>query len=109
MRREDALARAIKALRHRLSRFSAASRRSNASLDFETLLPGVPDSARPLTDARHGLSTLLDDGARRLREMSEGVRLFQTLSRLPAPLRRPGPQPRVAVGLPPFADSNTGS
>lgn len=52
MCRADGLRREVAALRHRLSRLSAASRRSNASFDFDTVLQGVLDSARSLTSAR---------------------------------------------------------
>ena len=52
--------REIGALRERLSRLSAASRRINESLDFDQVLQGVLDSARGLTGAHHGVMTLLD-------------------------------------------------
>ena len=48
------------ALRDRLSRLSQASLRINESLDFDTVLQGVLDSARSLTGARYGVITLLD-------------------------------------------------
>ena len=125
MRREDELRREIEALRHRLSRLSAASLRINASLDFDTVLQGVLDSARSLTGARYGVITLLDDAARlqdilfsgmtarearRFQELLDGVQFLDYLSRLPAPLRLrdlfghlrslglPAFQPSVAVG-----------
>ena len=59
------LARENQALRQRLSRLSEASLRINESLDFETVLQGVLDSARSLTGARYGVITLLDDAGRR--------------------------------------------
>ena len=62
MSREDELRREVEALRHRLSRLSAASLRINASLDFDTVLQGVLDSARSLTGARYGVLTLDDAG-----------------------------------------------
>ena len=49
------------ALRERLSRLSEASLRINESLDFDTVLQGVLDSARSLTGARYGVMTLMDD------------------------------------------------
>ena len=55
---------AMEALRERLSRLSEASLRINESLDFETVLQGVLDSARSLTGARYGVITLLDDAGR---------------------------------------------
>ena len=46
MDREDDLLRQIEALRERLSRLSEASLRINESLDFDTVLQEVLDSAR---------------------------------------------------------------
>ncbi len=54
----------IAALRDRLSRLSEASLHINESLDFETVLQGVLDSARSLSGARYGVITLLDDAGR---------------------------------------------
>ncbi|MDE2887197.1 MAG: response regulator [Gemmatimonadota bacterium] len=48
-------------LRERLSRLSQASQRINESLDFETVLQGVVDSARSVTDAKYCVVTLPDD------------------------------------------------
>ncbi|MDE3001599.1 MAG: ATP-binding protein [Gemmatimonadota bacterium] len=48
-------------LRERLSRLSQASQRINESLDFETVLQGVVDSARTVTDAKYCVVTLPDD------------------------------------------------
>ena len=48
-------------LRERMSRMCQASLRINESLDFETVLRGVVDSARSLTDAMYGMITLFDD------------------------------------------------
>ena len=47
----------IQALRERLSRLSEASVRINESLDFDTVLQGVLDSACGLTGARYGMLT----------------------------------------------------
>ena len=54
----DELARENEALRDRLSRLSEASLRINQSLDLDTVLQGVLDSARSLTPApyRAGVS-----------------------------------------------------
>ena len=49
------------ALRERLTKLSAASRRINESLEFHSVLQDVVDSARELTDARYGGITVLDD------------------------------------------------
>ena len=57
----DALEREIRTLRERLSRLSQASLRINESLDVETVLRGVLDSARSLTDAPYGLIATFDD------------------------------------------------
>ena len=51
--------REIRELRERLSRLSEASIRIIESLDFETVLQGVLDSARSLTGARYSLITTL--------------------------------------------------
>ena len=47
-------------LRQRLSRLTEASLRINESLDFDTVLQGVPDSACALTEARYGVLTPFD-------------------------------------------------
>ena len=60
MNRDDARDLEIQALRDRLSRLSKASLRINEPLDFDTVLQGVLDSARALTEARYGAMTLLD-------------------------------------------------
>ena len=92
------------ALRDRLLRLSEASLRINESLDFDTVLRGVLDSARSLTRARYGVIALLDDygGPQDLHfsgmtedevelfhQLPEGIRLFDYLSRLPQPVRLP--------------------
>ena len=64
MNREDDLLRETQALRERLSRLSEASLRINESLDFDTVLQDVLDSARSLTRARCGIVTLLDESGR---------------------------------------------
>ena len=96
--------REIEALRERLSRLSAASRRINESLDFDTVLQGVLDSARSLTAARYGVMALLDDGGRvqdflssglsgeesaQLWLMPEGLGIFQALAGISEPMRVP--------------------
>ena len=96
--------REIEALRERLSRLSAASRRINESMDFDQVLQGVLDSARSLTGARHGVMTLLDDGgavpdflssglsgeeSEQLWLMPEGLRIFHSLTDISDPLRLP--------------------
>ena len=61
MKPSEATAREIEALRQRLSRLSQASLRINESLDLQTVLQGVLDSALLLTDARYGVIATLDD------------------------------------------------
>ena len=61
MQRTEALEREIKTLRQRLSRLIQASLRINESLDLQTVLQGVLDSARSLTDARYGVIATFDD------------------------------------------------
>ena len=113
------------ALRDRLLRLGEASLRINESLDFDTVLQGVLDSARSLTGASYGVVTLLDDSgslqefhfsgmteqeAELFRQLPEGMQLFEYLSSLPQPVRLPDLlehirstdlldlQPPVAVG-----------
>ena len=64
MNREDDLTRENQALRERLSRMSEAGLRINESLDFDTVLQEVLDSARALTQANYGVITLLDESGR---------------------------------------------
>ncbi len=59
MKQLDELLQENEALRVRLSRLSRASMRINESLDFDTVLHGVLDSACSLTGARYGVITLL--------------------------------------------------
>ena len=51
-------------LRTRLSLLSEASLRINESLDFDSVMQGVLDSARSLTGARYGVITILDEAGR---------------------------------------------
>ena len=53
--------RRIQDLEERLSRLSEASLRINESLDFETVLQTVLDSARALTGARYGVFANMDE------------------------------------------------
>ena len=90
------------ALRARISALSAASVRISASLDLETVLKEVVDSARALTGARlGGINTIDEAGApqdfvtsgftaeehRRMAEWSDGPRLFEHFRDLEGPLR----------------------
>ena len=86
----------------RLTRLSEASLRINESLDLDTVLQSVLDSARSLTGARYSLITTLDERggiqdflvsglspneSQRLWEMPERLRFFEYLSAIPGPLR----------------------
>ena len=90
-------------LRDRLSRLSQASLRINESLDLDTVLQQVVDSARSLTGARYGGITTLDESGR-LQDVvtsgltpeehqalldlpEEGLEFFEFLSTNPEPLR----------------------
>ena len=92
------------ALRARISALSAAILRISASLDLETVLNEVVESARALTGARYGaIATIDEDGApqdfvtsgftaeehRNMVEWPDGPRLFEYFRDLPGPLRIP--------------------
>ncbi|WP_419860406.1 ATP-binding protein [Candidatus Palauibacter sp.] len=96
------LQREIEALRERVSRLSAAVLRANASLDLDTVLQEVVDSARALTGARYGVIATLDAAgeveafvtsgftAAEEEDMvawTEGPQLFEHFRRLGAPVR----------------------
>ena len=102
MKSPDDLRRENEVLRDRLSRLSAAVLRVSASLDLNTVLQEVVDSARALTGARYGAITTIDargqarefvssgvtpEEHRQLAEWPDGPRLFEHLRDLPAPLR----------------------
>ena len=102
MTEQDQHDREIKALQERLTQLSEASLRINESLEFDTVLQGVLDSARTLTAARYGVMTLLDEGekvedflssgttaeeAERLWLTPDSQRIFESLTDIPGPLR----------------------
>ena len=102
MKSPEDLDRENEALRERISLLSAASVRISASLDLNTVLLEVVDSARALTGARYGvIATLGEDGHaqdfvssgitpdehRQLAAWPDGPRLFEHLRSLAAPLR----------------------
>ena len=104
MDQSDLQDREIEALRERLARLSQASLRINESLEFDTVLQGVLDSARSLTGARYGVMTLLDDGGQVQDFLSSGMtaqeaeqltltpdrwQLFEALTNISEPLRLP--------------------
>ena len=118
MTQADDLRQEIETLRDRLSRLSEASLRINESLDLDTVLQEVLDSARSLTDARYGVITLLDysgqtqnflasgvtpEQARGFLEMPDGMRFFEYLNTIPGPLRlRDFHSHTRSLGLPEF-------
>ena len=98
----DDLRREIEELRARNSDLNAAILRISASLDFDTVLNQVVDSARVLTSARYGAITTVDDAGqpqdfiasgftpedlRKMTDWPDGPRLFEHLRDLKAPLR----------------------
>ena len=118
MEQADEPQREIAELRDRLSRLSQASLRINESLDFDTVLQGVLDSACSLTGARYGVITLLDGSGevqdfvtsgltaeehRRFTELPEGMMFFQYLSNIQEPLRLRDFHSHIrSLGLPEF-------
>ncbi|WP_419937010.1 ATP-binding protein [Candidatus Palauibacter sp.] len=96
------LQREIEALRKRVSRLSAAVLRTSASLDLDTVLKEVVDSARALTGARYGVIATVD-GAGDIEEFVtsgfapaeeaelvawlDGPQLFEHFRSLAAPIR----------------------
>ncbi|MCY3886914.1 MAG: response regulator [Chloroflexi bacterium] len=117
-RPDDTTGETEEAPRERLSLLSEASLRINESLDFDTVLQGVLDSARSLTAARYGVMTLLgDEGgvqdflssgltaaeAERLWHIPDGPHIFELLSDISEPLRLPDLVEYVqALGFPEF-------
>ena len=102
MNRERQLLREIEALRRRLSGLSEASVRINQSLEFDTVLQEVVDSARVLIGARYGVMAVVgesgelqnfvtsgfDEQERQLfMNLPEGRALFEHFNRLSEPLR----------------------
>ena len=100
---DDNLQREIETLRERISRLSAASVRISSSLDVDTVLREIIDSARALTGARYGAINTVDDAGklqdfvasgfasdeyRQIMEWSDGPGFFEHLRDLDAPLRR---------------------
>ncbi len=118
MKEVDRLKLEAEALRDRLSRLSEASLRINESLDFDTVLQGVLDSARSLTGGRYGVITLLDSAGevedfvtsgltpeehRGLMALPAGMQFFDYVSRIQEPLRlRDFHSHTRALGLPEF-------
>ncbi len=102
MKSPDELHRENETLRERISRLSAASVRISASLDLNTVLQEIVDSARALIGARYGaIVTTGEDGQvqdfvtsgitpeehRQLAAWPDGPRLFEHFRALVEPLR----------------------
>ena len=102
MNQPDERDRRIRELEGRLSRLSEAGLRINESLDFDTVLQEVVDSARALTSSRYGAITIPGEVFRRptfitsgltreehqgFWDMPEGLGVFEYLSGLEEPLR----------------------
>ena len=102
MKTDDGVRREIEMLRERISRLSAASVRISSSLDVQTVLHEIVESARELTGARFGVIITVDDTGMmqdfvasgfapeqygRLLDWADGPRLFEHLRDLEAPLR----------------------
>ena len=118
MKQADELALENAALRDRLAQLSAASLRINESLDFDTVLQEVLDSARALTGACYGIITTLDEAGQAedivtsgltpeeregLWAIPDGLKIFESLSQIPKALRvrDVGSQIR-SLGIPEF-------
>ena len=65
--------REIEELRERATALREACLRINEDLDFTAVLRGVLESARSLTDARHGIIILLEDGERVREYLDSGL------------------------------------
>ena len=102
MNSPDELKREIEALRDRISELSTAVLRISASLDVNTVLREVVESARALSGARYGAITTIDDAGlpqefvtsgitpdehRQLVDWPDGPKLFVHLRDLPGPVR----------------------
>ena len=102
MKRSDKAKRENKAPRDRASRLSAAILRISASLDLDTVLHEVVESARVLTDAHYGVITTIDETGRprefitsgftpeqqqQFAAWPDGLRLFEHFRDLPGALR----------------------
>ena len=94
----------VEALKDRLSRLSEASLRINESLDRDTVLQGILDSARSLTRARYAVLTLsdgagaledvlfsgmTDEEMQKFQDLPEGSRFLAYLNGVPGTLRVP--------------------
>ncbi len=118
MDRPDERDRRIQELEERLARLGEAGLRINESLDFDTVLQEVVDSARALTASRYGAITIPGEVFRRpifiasgltreehqgFWDMPEGMEFFQYFSGLEEPLRVSDIDSHLsALGMPSF-------
>ncbi len=121
MDQPDERDRRIQELEERLSRLSEAGLRINESLEFDTVLQEVVDSARALTASRYGAITipgevfqrpifiasgLTREEHQRFWDMPEGLGFFEYFSGLEEPLRVSDIDSHLrAVGMPRFLPS----
>ena len=77
----------VEALRERIAGLSGAILRISASLDVDTVLHEVVDSARALTGARYGVIATVDDAARHRTSSPPGWRKRRHGSWLPGRTR----------------------
>ena len=99
---QDELRLRIEALEERLSRLSAAILRVSSSLDLDTVLQEIVDSARTLTGARYGVMATVDEAGQidafvasgftpeekiQMATWPDGPRLFAHFRELAAPIR----------------------
>ena len=102
MNSSDELRQENAALRERISSLNAAILRISASLDLDTVLNEVVDSARALTGARYGMIATVDEGGaiqefvasglsaderRHMADWPHGYQFFEHLRGLPGVLR----------------------
>ena len=102
MKNRNELTREVDALREQFSRLSAAILRISASLDVDTVLREIVESARALTGARYGVITTIDEAGQPQDFVASGMtpeqeqlmpvwpdalQLFEHLRGLDAPLR----------------------
>ena len=119
MNQADQLTRENGELRGRLARLREIGLRINESLDLETVLQGVLDSARVLTEARYGIIIILDDSGqiqdhltsgmsaeddRWLDHLPGGTEMLRYLTQISAPTRLRDFQGHMrSLGLPDFS------
>ena len=102
MNRNADLIRENQALRERISALNAASLRIGSSLELDTVLREIAESARALTAARYAVITTIDDEGeledvvmsgftpdeqRLVEAWDDSMKVFEALRALPSPLR----------------------